>query len=93
MKKFCNTNILKRISNLLQDYETSKILNEKFVTPFPINLKIFSVSNWPHNDENSIIWPREIQNVKENYMKFYKSNFPDRKLNFIISQVFLVFLY
>ncbi len=31
LKKTCQTNVLRRIAHLLQDYETSKIINEQYI--------------------------------------------------------------
>eukprot|EP01022_Parablepharisma_sp_SALTPOND_P004580 TRINITY_DN120587_c0_g1_i1.p4 TRINITY_DN120587_c0_g1~~TRINITY_DN120587_c0_g1_i1.p4 ORF type:complete len:369 (-),score=42.98 TRINITY_DN120587_c0_g1_i1:251-1357(-) len=95
MKKTCYTNMLRRLSHLLQDYETSKLLNEQFVSSFELNLKVFSVANWPTVPESPIIYPQNLQTLKQSYDEFYKKHFPDRRLTWLPSQstVEIVTLY
>ncbi len=88
MKKTCYTNMLRRISHLLQDYETSKSLNEKFHhSKWELNLKVFSVANWPAFPESELLYPPELLETKQAYEKFYKTFFPDRRLRWLSSQV------
>eukprot|EP00826_Nyctotherus_ovalis_P008782 TRINITY_DN12283_c0_g2_i1.p1 TRINITY_DN12283_c0_g2~~TRINITY_DN12283_c0_g2_i1.p1 ORF type:complete len:321 (+),score=95.20 TRINITY_DN12283_c0_g2_i1:117-965(+) len=86
MKQSCYTNNLRRISHFLQDLEISKMVNERFKAPFEVNLKVFSVSNWPAMNEWPIVYPEELQTVKASYEAFYKKHFPDRRLTWLLSE-------
>jgi len=86
MKQKCYTNNLRRISHFLQDLEISKMVNERFRAPFEINLRVFSVSNWPARNEWPVVYPNELQEVKSNYEAFYKKHFTDRRLTWLTSE-------